>query len=55
MLFCIYANSPADMPCQARGRWTVDAEDGQLAVAKLLILILQTLARRLCLEHLRSL
>jgi hypothetical protein len=39
MLFCISADSPAHTPCHARGRWTVDAEDGQLAIAKLLMLI----------------
>ena len=39
MLFCISADSPADTPFHASGRWTVDAEDGQLAIARLLILV----------------
>jgi hypothetical protein len=29
MLFCISADSPADTPCHARGRWTVDAGTGK--------------------------
>jgi hypothetical protein len=36
MLFCVSVDSPANARVKSSGRWTVDAEDGEHAIAELL-------------------